>query len=124
MTVRELITIAKFLKTSHSSKKHGGYDIYENEYIKISYDTYCPNVRVYVKMNEQCKLVLLHSGRGCNHQEHHPGAWEKYVTNVLYPKALEAKKLAEAKEKQDEQAEYLKKFGAVDDKHIFEGITS
>lgn len=81
------MTIATYLTDQREGKKHGYYEIYEDDKIKISYDTYYPNVHVVVYINGKRNLAAIFSGHG-NIQEYHGGAWEKYVINVLYPKAL------------------------------------
>jgi len=103
--------IATYLRTSYQGKKHGGYNIYEDDKIKIYYDTYYPNVDVYVKLpNGTEQMVLNRSGHGYN-QEFHSGEWENYCKDILYPKALEAKKKYEEEMKKKEQAEHENKFG-------------
>ena len=97
--IGKLIIIATYLKTRYESKKHGGYNIYEDDKIKIAYDTYYPNVDVYVKIDSNWKLVLLHNGHGFD-QEYHPGVWLKYVEDCLYPKALIAKTQHEENKKE------------------------
>ncbi len=116
--IKKLTAIAQFLKTRHESKKHGGYDIYEDDLIQISYDTYYPNLAVYINKNDKWQLVLCYNGGGFS-EKHHPGAWENYVIEILYPKAVGAQKTAEIKIQQNKDAEFNKKFGPVDDKEIF-----
>lgn len=116
--IKKLITIARYLTTRYESKKHGGYDIYEDEKIKISYDTFFPNVEVHINDGGKWVLVLLHNGGGFD-QVNHPGKWEKYVTDVLFPKAEKAKKLKLEKQKREKEIEHNNKYGAIDDSHIF-----
>lgn len=102
--------VAKYLKTHYEVKKHGGYNIYEDKKIKICSDTYYPNLDIYVKTPDgKDHLVLLRSGHGYN-QEYHSGEWEKYIEEVLYPKALEAKKKMEENEKNKEMKTEKEKF--------------
>lgn len=116
--VNYLILIASYLKNNQIYKKHGYWYIYEDDKIKIMYDTYYPNVDVYLKINGEEKLVLLRSGHGIV-QQYHPGAWEKYCENVLLPKAIEAKKVAEAEREAREKKEKESRFAPIDDSKIF-----
>jgi len=104
----EIKMIAKELRTGYEGKKHGGYEIYEDDKIKIKNDTFAPNLFVYVKVDGKEHLVLLRS-RG-NNQEHHQGKWEQYLHN-LYPKALKAREEREAKEQEAKTREKNQKFG-------------
>ena len=114
----ELTTIAKYLTDQHESKKHGGYEVYEDDKIKILYDTYYPNVNVYVKIDGKQHLAALFSGAGIT-QEYHSGAWEQYVHDKLYPAALIKKaewdKAQTERKKVAEQA----KNAPLNDAHIF-----
>ncbi|MCY4580801.1 MAG: hypothetical protein OXD31_17375 [Chloroflexi bacterium] len=44
--------VARVLRTSHTSKKHGGFDQYKDDRIHISLDTYVPNVDIRVKVED------------------------------------------------------------------------
>ena len=50
VTLREVAhtagRVARLLKTSHTTKKHGGYDHYKDDRIHIRLDTYVPNVDI------------------------------------------------------------------------------
>lgn len=118
MDTQKLISIARYLKTRYEYKGHGGYMIYEDDKIEIFYDTYYPNVDVYVKLNGEKKLVLLRSGHGYD-QEYHSGKWEEYVDEVLYPRALIAMKASELVKKEEEARKIQENFGVIDDSHIF-----
>lgn len=108
--------IAKRLCTYYIAKNHGGYDIYEDERIIISYDTYYPNVEVEVR---DVGIVFSCSG-------HYPprpslyrsGAWIEYV-RTLHVKAVErhVNKEREAIRKREEQ--HQRQFGSVDDAAVF-----
>ncbi len=113
-----LINIATYLETSRKYKGHGSWLIYEDDKIIIKYDTYYPNVDVYVKIGGETKLVYLGSGHG-NIQEYHPGAWEKYVDEVLTPRVREARQLKEANDSEQRIKEHLKLFAPIDDSAVF-----
>jgi hypothetical protein len=116
-TLEAAYLIARNLTTRTQGKKHGSYLIYEDDKIQIAYDTYYPNLDIYIKTPEKKVLVMLRSGHGYN-QEYHPGAWEQYVASLI-PKALDAKQKAESEEIERKRAEERKSFGPVDDAAIF-----
>lgn len=120
--MNEAYFIAKHLQTDYQSKKHGGYEIYEDEKILIKSDTYYPNLDVWVKDGDKKVLVLLRSGHGYN-QEYHPGKWEVYIHNVLMPRAIEAKNKKDAEFSVRQVIEKQSKTCPVNDEHIFKEIT-
>jgi hypothetical protein len=68
--------------TTTIPKKHGRFDVYEDEKIVCSYDTYFPNLDVYVKLPDGSRqLVWMHTGHGID-QEYHPGKWEAYLLSL------------------------------------------
>ncbi|MDO8610989.1 MAG: hypothetical protein Q7R95_10700 [bacterium] len=117
--INKLICIANYLRTSYKGKGHGGYNIYKDDKIIIQYDTYYPNVDVSIKINDKWEQVLNHSGHGINYQ-HRSGKWEEYVSDILYPKAVEARRLSDLKDKQRKEEEKQKNFGSIDDSAVFE----
>lgn len=114
----QLVTIANYLTTKTESKKHGGYNIYCDDKIYISYDTYYPNVQVNLFIDGKITLAALYSGHG-NTQEFHGGAWEKYVENILFPRALEAKAAYEEKCKRREEEQRRIKCAPLNDSAVF-----
>ena len=114
----QLATIANYLTTRRESKKHGGYNIYADDKIEISYDTYYPNVDVYVFIEGKKNLAALYSGHGYT-QEFHNGAWVKYVTDTLYPKAVEAKNASDLKRKEKESSERASRSSPLNDSSTF-----
>lgn len=116
--ISEARTIARYLTTSTSSKKHGGYLIYEDDKIKIVLDTYVPNTDIYVKDGEHQIKVCTYNGAHGYNQEYHSGAWEEYVTSI-YPLALEAQQKKEAEDDAREEARRRRLTDPADDAHIF-----
>ena len=115
----ELATIANYLTTRTESKKHGGYNVYEEEgKISIWYDTYYPNISVYVWIDGKMKLVASFNGGGFT-QKYRSGNWEKHVKETLYPKALIAKEKANEARRERERLAKQEKFGPIDDSSIF-----
>ena len=113
--------VARFLTTKHESKKHGGYDIYEDEKIRIACDTYVPNVHVNVNIDGNWTLAMLYNGAHGHMQEIHSGAWEGYVLKNLLPKALQAEKEAIERREKREAEERAKRNARLNDSHIFAG---
>lgn len=108
----EAYYVAGNMYTRYESKGHVGYEIYEDDKIEISLDTYYLNLSVYVKKDGERHLVLLRSGHG-NNQEYHHGAWEKYIVDVLYPLAQVAKQKRDEARALKEAEEYKKNYGDV-----------
>lgn len=105
--------IANFLRTRHEGKKHGGYNIYSDEKIEITLDTYYPNLDVRVKTpNGEEMEVYSVSGNGYINI-YHPGDWELYCQDILYPRAGEAKKQHEEKLKALKEEEHRMRFSPV-----------
>ena len=113
----DLIHIAVNLRTRYQGKGHGGYCIYEDGKIQILYDTYFPNVDVYLK---DANKTHAYSRSGHGHVNvHHPGAWESYV-QTLIPLADAAKTEKEAASAAREKCEQERRFAPIDDRHLFE----
>lgn len=116
-SVTAAYAIAQHLTTRYEGKKHGGYQVYEDEKVAIWYDTYYPNLTVYVKDGDKQVAVLSRSGHGYN-AEYHPGQWEDYLRS-LYPNAIEAKKAKEVELAAKKEAERRSRFSSINDSHIF-----
>ena len=114
----KLIVIACNLTTEVQGKKHGSYDIYKDNKIKISYDTYYPNVEVNVFIDGESKLAASYCGGG-GIAEFHEGSWENYVENTLYPHAEEARKEKELKRELKRREEESIKSAPLNDKAVF-----
>lgn len=117
MRKKDLITIALHMTDQSRSKKHGSYKLYEDEKIKISYDTYYPNLQVDIKVDGAWEMVARYSGHGYV-QEYHKGRWEEYVMSLL-PIALERKRKMEAEQKINEQARKEELFKPINDAAVF-----
>jgi hypothetical protein len=103
-----------YARTDYESKKHGGYNIYSDDKIECSYDTYYPNIEVYVKHDDKKTMVLMHNGGGFN-QTYHPGKWEDYILS-LREFALSAKQKHDENRESQKEKERLEKFGNCPDK--------
>lgn len=95
----KIITVCQFLRTRYASKKHGGYNIYEDDKIMVSTDTCVPNVDLYVKVNGNREYVF-----GCSYDGHqvtyHTGKWEQYL-DELYDRAVETRRIVEDQKAQE-----------------------
>ena len=116
--ITKLKLIANYLTTKRESKKHGGYNIYQDDKIRISYDTYFPNVGVHVFIDGVAHLAVSHSGHG-HTNKYHGGAWEQYVTGVLYPKAVKAEADWKAKREQRKANQERKERAPLNDWAVF-----
>lgn len=87
--IKTIRLLCDYMKTKYVSKKHGGYNIFEDDKVRLCLDTYVWNIDVYVKKpNGEEVLVLSRSYAGYN-QVYHPGKWEDHIMN-LRDKALTA----------------------------------
>ena len=102
----QIRTVCDYLRTRYSSKKHGGFNIYEDDKILAVTDTCVPNVDLSVKVDGKLEHVF-----GCSYHgdqvTYHPGKWEQYLSD-LDQKALAVKQQREEREMlldQEERAE-------------------
>jgi len=112
-----LIDIACYLTTRHELKKHGGYNVYEDDKIIIRYDTYFPNVSVDIKKDGQFVTVFFRSGHGSNSM-YKRGEWEAYI-QTLAPKVIAAKATEKSIIETKEQEQHQSAFGPIDDGDVF-----
>lgn len=116
------IFIADYLKTSYSAKKHGGYNIYEDDRIRISRDTFVPNISVNIKIDGEQQTV--YSAGYTNHRNpdvFHRGLWIGYMMGLL-PAARDAKQKKEDEVQARKEAQREKNFTPIDDRAIFEDV--
>lgn len=119
MNKLNLIKIAMYLNTRCQNKGHGSWLIYEDDKIRIMYDTYFPNVDVSLKIDGDTYYgVYSSSGHGIV-DKYKPGKWEFYCNEILLPKAIEVENLQIEDRKRREEQERLEKFGPIDDSKIF-----
>ena len=115
--------VAAHLKTRYISKKHGGYDIYEDDRIVVSLDTYVPNVSVQVITPQGERIPVLQASYSSwsNPQVFKEGRWLGYLKK-LHRKAREAERVKIQERDRKEAEESERRYGPVDDAAIFEGI--
>ena len=101
-----IILVCNMLTTSYESKKHGGFNIYQDDKIQSYVDTYVPNVTLNVKTPKEGKTIL-ETVFSCNYNgdfvTYHEGEWERHL-ETLYAKAqkVKAQKDEEARIKREE----------------------
>lgn len=104
---RKLFKPAKFLALKRGKsypKKHGAVMVYNDDLIEIRYDTYVPNLSVY--LNGQIVLDF-HDG---HIKSFIPAFWVDHLKSLAEPVLLEEKqRLLELEKKR--KAEYLARFG-------------
>lgn len=77
------------MHTRYESKRHGGFNIYEDDKVRLILDTYVSNVDAYVKLpNDNFERVFSCAYTGGS-VTYHKGKWENYL-DELYKKAEEA----------------------------------
>lgn len=113
----KLVQIANYMTNRYEGKKHGGYNIYQDSKIKISYDTYYPNVEVHINKDGLWKLVALYNGHGIT-QAYLSGQWVNYV-DELYPQAVENEILYRKEQARIKKEEEKAKFSSIDDSEVF-----
>jgi hypothetical protein len=96
------------LTTKHTTKKHGGYNIYEDDKIIASKDTYVPNTRLSVKTPQGNVTVFSANYVGDVYTCHY-GEWVEYLKTL-------AKKAEAVRNEKSKEAEERKK--AEHDKHF------
>jgi len=112
--------IATYCRTDYVGKSYGGYDIFQDEKVKIALDTYVPNISVYIKGldGERATLVLFWNYGGFA-QDFRRGKWIDYIMETLLPRALEEKRKSDEAEASRREAEYQRRFGPIDDEVLF-----
>ncbi len=119
----QAIKVANLLTTRHTTKKHGGYNIYQDERISITLDTYVPNLDIRI-IGENGKPVTVfgtpyHSLSKPN--IFRPGRWTQHLEG-LYRKALEVEREQDTRKEQEKAENLKRRYGPVDDAKIFADI--
>ncbi len=121
MVASAAAVVARYLKTKHRTKKHGGYDIYEDEKIRVTLDTYVSNVDVLVNLNEQWTTVFAAGYSSWGHpQIFRPGVWVEHLVETLLPRAKEMKANQERVVAAQEAARSQERYGPIDDAAVFD----
>ena len=114
---RMAANIANTLRTSYAVKKHGGYNIYEDDRIHISLDTYVPNVDIAIRLNGTWTTVFA-AASGNTPSIFKPGLWVEYL-HGLQPQCESIKTQKEANRAAATAAEHDRCYGPVDDTALF-----
>ena len=109
--ISHAINVTEYLTTSRQTTRFGKYLIYEDKKIKIKYHTYHCSLRIWVKINNENKLVFSLTPKE-NVTRNNTGKWQDYIIFDLSPKATAIKIMRENKEKEAH-------FGPIDDTKIF-----
>lgn len=121
--INEIILICNYLTTRTTYKKHGGYNIYEDDMILAKLDTFVSNTELSVKVGES--HVAVFSANYCGDvYKYNPGAWELYLRK-LADKARLAKEDKLLKDMEIREEYKRKNFGPVSDKvnDVFNDLT-
>ena len=111
--------IATHLRTRYQGKKHGGYNIYEDEKIHISLDTYVPNLDIQVITPEGRETVFS----AAYHNWHRPGIfrpgqWVEYLMG-FGEQVERAKREAKEKRETEKREDLQKRYRPIEDAAVF-----
>ena len=111
--------IASYLTTRTSTKKHGGYNYYEDDRIHISLDTYVPNITVTITPCVTVFSAAYHNW--ASPDAFRPGAWIEYVATLAEQAASVKRKRREEHERQEREHQMVH-FAPVDDAALFSDV--
>jgi hypothetical protein len=74
--------ICRALHNETATKKHGGYLIYDDDFVRLSLDTYVANVSACVKVDGQT-ISVLHVSYNDMVQVYIEGKWEAYLESFM-----------------------------------------
>ncbi len=102
----KIATVCNHLTSKYSSKKYGGYNIYEDDKVYMYVDTYVPNVELDVKLPSGERERTFSRSYSGYQTTYHEGKWECYL-DLLYQKALviEQAKIQKAEQEKIERLE-------------------
>lgn len=86
---RKIIKICEFLRTDYKSKKHGGYNIFDDGKLHLEVDTYVPNCEASIILPSGIKETAFSCSYSCHNPLYHKGKWTDHL-EILYQRALEA----------------------------------
>ena len=115
--------VAEHLQTGYHAKKHGGYNIYQDEQVIIVLDTFVPNisVRIFIpgRDPEFGTTVLSAAYHSWSRPEiYKPGQWIGYLQQ-LAERAEEVRREKEAARVERVRQDQERRFAPVDDAAIF-----
>ena len=112
--------VAHYLKTRSETKKHGGYDIYEDDVLEITLDTYVPNLDVRLLIDGEWVTVLSAGYHSYTRpQVFRPGAWCDHLLGPLQKQAEQRRELLRLQATTRQEAELVKRYAPVQDAHLF-----
>ena len=77
--------VANRMTTRRAEKKHGGYNLYEDDRISVCLDTYAPNIHIKIPAGENGEWTVVF-GKSCHTRTPYtfrPGLWMEYL-GLLY----------------------------------------
>ena len=117
------IIVGRELRTEWRGKKHGGYNIYEDDKIVVSVDTYVPNIDISIKRGGKKLEEVYDADYFGRIYTFHPGRWQDYLAEIAH-KALETVRERMEKGRAARQAEQEKRFGPIDDSDLFPEVAA
>lgn len=116
--------VAEFLRTSYSAKKHGGYSIYDDGKIRVSLDTYVPNVDIWVygvdpeSPDRPTRVYAASYHSVARPETFKPGKWLDHLAQLAL-KAEEVRDEKKAAREAEKVAADARRYSAVNDAHVF-----
>ena len=115
-------TVATYLQSSYTPKKHGGYAVYRDGVIQVSLDTFVPNVDVSVIQDGKANAVFTASyTRHHSPERYNPGEWTKYLAQL----ATQADQVRQQKREAllaKATAQRQEHYAPIDDVAVFSGL--
>ena len=111
------ILVTQELRTDYIAKKHGGYDIYQDDRLRIVVDTYVPNIGICLVDRGQ-RVCVFSTAYHSAPTIYRPGHWEEYLADLskqAHLKRTQRKAVIQA----EEELEHGRRFGPIDDSAIF-----
>ena len=121
---RAAAAVATHLRTAHEQKKHGGYDVYQDDKLRISLDTYVPNLWITVISPDGELRPVFSASHFSWHRPSifRPGRWTQYLLDLAQAAATKREELNQQRQAREEENR-LTHFGPIDDQEIFPAPT-
>ena len=110
--------VCTYTKTRYEAKSHGGYDVYEDDKIRVELDTYVPNVNISISLNGEWQSVFS-AGYGGSVGNFNRGAWVEYLLRVLLPRAEEVEAETIAQRESDMRQHEYERTAPIADSAVF-----
>ena len=116
---RKAAVIANYMTSRTSSKKHGGYNHYEDGRLHISLDTFVPNITI--RLHTKNGTITVYSAGYTNHarpDQFRPGRWISYMDQIFMT-AVDNKYRKDRQKMQRDMESTRARYRPVDDAALF-----